>query len=177
MRGLDVPGTTRARNRLSIRWDRSVKHVLGTRLSSSARVIRISILVQGGALRAPREPICPMQPQALARGVRPPAGPRAARGCESRRDPACRYFDELRKAALAGRAGLRDGRAWSPRLRSWGVQRGRAPSRQPPGGLSRRRRRASLGRQRPAYIKVALRRRRDRALPGRRDGASIFAVV
>jgi hypothetical protein len=28
-----------------------------------------------------RAALCPMQPQALARGVRPPAGPRAARGC------------------------------------------------------------------------------------------------
>jgi len=35
-----------------------------------------------------RATLCPMQPQALARGVRPPAGPRAARGCESRCDPA-----------------------------------------------------------------------------------------
>src|SRR5690242_1768983 len=28
-----------------------------------------------------RAATCPMQPHALARGVRPPAGPRAARGC------------------------------------------------------------------------------------------------
>ena len=82
MRGLDVPGTTRARNRLSIRWDRSVKHVLGTRLSSSARVIRISILVQGGACGA-AGPMCLGQPNAPpgACGLRPvPVRRRAARG-------------------------------------------------------------------------------------------------
>ena len=54
--------------------------VLGTRLSSSARVIRISILVQGGACgAAPGRCCCSRKP--LARGMRPPAGPRAARGC------------------------------------------------------------------------------------------------
>ena len=45
------------------------------------RVIRLSILGQGGAWRR-RSGTVPMQPQALARGVRPPAGPRTARGCE-----------------------------------------------------------------------------------------------
>src|SRR3954469_21340845 len=40
---------------------------------------RLSLLVQGGALRAPRGP-APMQPQALARGVRPAGrSPRGAR--------------------------------------------------------------------------------------------------
>lgn len=34
----------------------------------------------GGAWRR-RAALCPMQPEALARGVRPPAGPRAARDC------------------------------------------------------------------------------------------------
>jgi hypothetical protein len=32
-----------------------------------------------------RAALFPMQPQALARGVRPPAGPRAARGCATNR--------------------------------------------------------------------------------------------
>ena len=51
-------------------------------------MIRLSILVQGAALRAPRGAV-PMQPQVLTRGVRPPAGPRVARGCEAAQSLYC----------------------------------------------------------------------------------------
>ena len=49
---------------------------------SPAIVFKLSLLVQGGACRR-RAALCLMPPQALARGVRPPAGPRAARGCNT----------------------------------------------------------------------------------------------
>jgi len=44
------------------------------------RVSRLSLHVSRRRLRR-RAALGPMQPQARARGVRPPAGPRAARGC------------------------------------------------------------------------------------------------
>lgn len=46
----------------------------------TAAVSKLSLLVQGGALRAPRGAVS-MQPQALARSVRPGGRLRAARGC------------------------------------------------------------------------------------------------
>ena len=149
MRGLDVPGTTRARNRLSIRWDRSVKHVLGTRLSSSARVIRISILVQGGACgAAPGRCCCSRKP--LARGMRPPAGPRAARGCTGAGDRHTRGQSQPTNKGMpspGGQVSEMVGHGVCPPVGGGGV--GCAPSRQPPRGLSRRRPGASLARRAP----------------------------
>ncbi|MCA1603973.1 MAG: GntR family transcriptional regulator [Acidobacteria bacterium] len=62
----------------------------GRRARGASAVIRVSLLVQGGAWRR-RAALGLMQPQALARGVRPPAGPRAARGCGLGRASGRRY--------------------------------------------------------------------------------------
>ena len=135
----------------------------------SPAVIRLSILVQGGAYGAAG----PMSLAArhAARGMRPPAGPRAAQGCPRRPDGVNdRRGGTSTSDALAGRQ-VSEIVGGAARRRRRGRGAGTRHLVDLPRGLSRAGRRASRASSGPEPRKVALRPARDRAAPGRRDGA------
>jgi len=130
-------------------------------------VIRVSIPVQGGALRAPLAgPFLKLPGQA---GMR--AGARSRRPAETTASGNHPEDTARTSMALAGQAGLRDGRrphdgrrmVWVPRV----------PSRRPPEGLSDRPQGASLATTGQLSSTVAPWCRPDRATPGRRDGTEL----